>query len=121
MKKCPECGEMIKGRSDKIYCSLNCKSAAQYGKRLKNEELYLKVDKQLKTNRKLLKKYNRAGKSTVRKQVLLEVGFNPKYFTNYWKNKNGDVYLFCYEFGFMELKEHNKEKFLLVQWQDYMN
>jgi hypothetical protein len=48
------------------------------------------------------------------------VGFNPKYFTHYWKNKKGNVYLFCYEFGFLETQEQNKKKYVLVQWQDYM-
>jgi len=120
MKKCPECGEEIKGRSDKVYCSIKCKSVNQYSKRLQNEQFYLKVDKQLKVNRKLLKRYNTAGKSTIRKAILMEQGFDPHYFTHYWKNTKGSVYLFCYEFGFLELKEHNKEKYVLVQWQDYM-
>jgi len=32
--------------------------------------------------------------------VLIDQGFNPKFFTHYWKNNKGDVYLFCYEYGF---------------------
>ena len=57
----------------------------------------------------------------VRRQVLHGIGFNPKYFTSYWKSKNGGVYLFCYEYGFKAMVEQGKEKYLLVQWQDYMN
>ena len=72
-------------------------------------------------NRKLLKQYNKAGKSIVRKEELLKVGFNPNRFTHYWKNKKGDVYLFCFEFGFLEKKEGSKQKYVLIKWQDYMS
>ena len=120
IKRCPTCGETVKGRRDKVYCSLKCKSTAHYDKRIENEQYYLMVNKQLKVNRKLLKLYNKAGKATVRKNVLMQDGFNPKYFTHYWKNPKGEVYLFCYEFGFLELMEHDKIKYVLVQWQEYM-
>ena len=120
-KNCPVCGESFEGRIDKIYCSVYCKSANQY-KNNKDKEsgLFKKIDLQLKLNRKILKVYNKAGKATVRKEVLLKEGFNPQYFTNYWKNKKGDIYLFCYEYGFLLRNEKGKEKYILVQWQDYM-
>jgi hypothetical protein len=51
---------------------------------------------------------------------LLDEGFDPKYFTNYWKNPKGDVYLFCYEYGFLARKENGRQKYVLVKWQGYM-
>ena len=57
---------------------------------------------------------------TIQLVQILKEGFNPKYFTHYWKNQKGDVYLFCYEFGFLEKQENRKSKYVLVQWQDYM-
>jgi hypothetical protein len=60
------------------------------------------------------------GKSMLRKNVLEEEGFDPNFFTHFWKNSKGEVYLFCYEFGFMALKDNNKDKYLLVMWQNYM-
>jgi len=122
MSHCPECGEIVTGRVDKKFCSVYCKSA--YHNQLnkdKEDNLFKKIDKHLKLNRRILKEYNKAGKATVRKSTLISEGFNPKYFTNYWKNQKGDVYLFCYEFGFLELKEHDIVKYVLVQWQAYMN
>lgn len=121
MSKCQECGETITGRVDKKFCSIYCKSA--YHNQInkdKEDNLFKKIDKQLKLNRRILKEYNKAGKATVRKSTLISEGFNPKHFTHYWKNQKGDVYLFCYEFGFLELKEHGKLKYVLVQWQEYM-
>ncbi|WP_339712507.1 hypothetical protein [uncultured Kriegella sp.] len=119
-RKCPICGSPVKGRSDKRFCSTKCKSINQYENRGKTEGFYLKVDRQLRINRKLLKKYNRSGYTTIRKSELIGEGFDPKFFTHYWKNKKGDVYLFVYEYGFLGKKANDKEKFVLVMWQDYM-
>lgn len=83
-------------------------------------KLWRSIDKQLKLNRRLLQHFNQAGKSTIRKEKMLQAGFDPKYFTHYWKNKSGDVYLFCYEFGFLLKRENNHSKYVLVTWQQYM-
>lgn len=119
-KTCPVCGAVVKGRSDKKFCSKKCKSIDQYENRQKTEVFYLEVDRQLKLNRRILKKYNRSGYTVIRKSELIGEGFDPRYFTHYWKNKKGDVYLFVYEFGFLSKKENEKEKYVLVIWQDYM-
>ena len=121
LKCCPVCGSSVKGRSDKKFCSEKCKSIEQYEQRQKTEAFYLEVERQLRINRKLLKKYNRSGYTVIRKNKLLEEGFVPKFFTHYWKNQKGDVYLFVYEYGFLERKKNGKEKYILVTWQKYMN
>ena len=103
--ECLYCKNELIGRTDKKYCNLHCKSAYQYQKEKQNpERFYNKVDNQLKLNRKILKGYNKGGKVTVRSNVLLEAGFNPKFFTHYWKNQKGEVYLFVYEYGFLSKK-----------------
>ena len=119
--ECLSCGKELIGRSDKIYCDLHCKSSYHYRKSLDEApRFYNKVDNQLKLNRKILKNFNKSGKATVRAKVVLELGFNPKYFTHYWKNQRDDVYLFVYEFGFLKKKENNVEKYILIKWQEYM-
>ena len=70
MKICPVCGKTLQGRIDKIYCTPKCKNVAQYEKRVINERFYLFVDKQLKTNRKILKRHNQSGFTTIRKTYL---------------------------------------------------
>ena len=122
MRECVECEEEISGRVDKIFCTPYCKSNFHYKKNLQKEKgLFVTIDKQLKLNRRLLNHFNKAGKAVIREDELLKVGFNPKYFTHYWKNQKGDVYLFCYEYGYLEKQEHGKSKYVLVQWQAYMN
>jgi hypothetical protein len=122
MKKCLNCKEIIIGRSDKLFCDVYCKSSYYYKKKQSEKKsLYEIIDKQLKTNRKLLKSFNKAGKAVVRKEELIAEGFSPKYFTHFWKNKKGDVYLFCYEFGYLAKNENGRSKYVLVKWQEYMN
>ncbi|MBU3822495.1 hypothetical protein KO566_10510 [Flavobacteriaceae bacterium XHP0103] len=119
---CLYCGAELKGRADKKFCDPQCKSAHQYQQAKQNpERFYNKVDNQLKLNRRLLKNFNKAGKATIRKEQLLQAGFDPNFFTHYWKNNKGDVYLFVYEYGFLKKTENNTDKYILVQWQDYMN
>jgi hypothetical protein len=110
----------LKGELIRYTVLLNAKMSLSMKKRIINEQFYLFVDKQLKTNRKILKRYNQSGFTTLRKDVLMQEGFNPKFFTHYWKNKKGQVYLFCYDYGFLDLKDSGKAKYLIVEWQKYM-
>ena len=113
MRECPSCGKEFTGRTDKKFCSSYCKTSYHY---IKNKEKpsnkFVIIDKALKQNRRILKEYNKGGKTMVRKSVMLEEGFNPKYFTHYWKNAKGQVYLFCYEYGFLSTTEKGIEKYL---------
>jgi hypothetical protein len=118
---CKYCNNKLQGRTDKKYCNLHCKSAFQYQQAQEQpERFYNRVDNQLRLNRKLLKEFNKGGKVIVRAEVLKELGFDSNFFTHYWKNTKGDVYLFVYEFGFLKRTENNNEKYVLIQWQDYM-
>ena len=118
---CKHCNKELQGRTDKKYCNLHCKSAFQYQQAQEQpERFYNRVDNQLRLNRKLLKEFNKGGKVIVRAEVLKELGFDSNFFTHYWKNTKGDVYLFVYEFGFLKRTENNNEKYVLIQWQDYM-
>ncbi len=119
--ECLSCGKLLIGRSDKKFCDPYCKSSYHYKKSIEDEpRFYNKVDNQLKLNRKILKHYNKAGKATLRAETILELGFDPIFFTHYWKNKKGDIYLFVYEYGFLKRKEGRNEKYVLIKWQEYM-
>jgi predicted nucleic acid-binding Zn ribbon protein len=120
-KHCLNCGVEIEGRIDKKFCNNYCKTNFHYrNRKQKDATLYELIDQQLKHNRNLLKHFSVAGKAVIRKIELHKKGFSPKYFTHYWKNQKGDVYLFCYEFGFLAKNENGVDKYVLVQWQEYM-
>ncbi len=121
-RRCPACNEVITGRRDKKFCNDYCRSAFHYNRNAQKEPtMFQFIDRQLKDNRRILKDFNKGGKVTVRKEVLQNEGFNPKYFTHYWKNEKGQVYLFCYEYGYLTIKERGRQKYVLVTWQQYMN
>ncbi len=121
-RSCLECDKDLEGRSDKKFCDPYCKSSYHYKLSQEQEPKFFdKVSNQLKLNRKILKVYNKAGKATVRAEIILDLGFNPNFFTHYWKNKKGDVYLFVYEYGFLKRNENGREKFILILWQEYMD
>ena len=86
----------------------------------KPKSLFVQIDNILKQNRRILKHFNQGGSTSIRQEELHKEGFNPNHFTHYWKSKKGDVYLFCYEFGFKAYQQNGKDKYLLVHWQDYM-
>ena len=120
-KTCVSCGKELKGRSDKKFCDAYCKSSYHYNKSIEEAPRFFnEVDNQLKANRRILKQYNKAGKAIVRVSLIRKEGFDPNFFTHYWKNNKGDVYLFVYEYGFLKREEHHIAKYILIKWQDYM-
>ena len=119
MEKCKECGEKLTGRLGQKFCSVYCKSSFHYKNYKENQpSTYVKIDNQLKHNRRVLKSYNISGQSQIKKSILIKEGFDFNYFTHIWKAKNGNAYHFCYEFGFRDLDDNGK--YMLIMWQDYM-
>ena len=117
MKNCIECNNPIKGRSDKKFCSDQCRYL--YNNRLKYEKdkEVFKINSILRKNRTILKSLNPVGKTTVRKEVLISSNFDFKHFTHIYSTKKGNVYYFCYEFGYRYLSE---DRFLIINEQTYM-
>jgi predicted nucleic acid-binding Zn ribbon protein len=104
-KTCLECGTRLIGRIDKKFCSDQCRNT--YNNKMNRDETsHMKyVSHILRKNRRILKILNPDGKAKVSKQVLLENGFNFKYFTNVYKTKGGWVYYFCFEYGYLPLDD----------------
>lgn len=104
-RKCQECGAKLRGRVDQKFCNDQCRNS--YNNKInKDETAYMKnVSRQLKKNRRILKEFNPTGKAKVKKHFLLAKGFNFKYFTNVYKTREGKVYYFCYEYGYLPLED----------------
>ncbi len=121
MNKCLECSKEVEGRSDKNFCSNICKSKYHYNNNKSKEgNVFREIDQQLKKNRSILKKYFINGDRILLKDELIALGFVPKYFTHYWKNESGEVYLFCFEFGFLSKTENGVAKYTLMKWKEGM-
>jgi hypothetical protein len=115
---CLDCGKELPGRIGQKFCTVYCKSAYHYKKsKSKESRRYDKVLTQLKLNRRILKMYNLSGQSQIKEELLLKEGFDFDYYTNTWTAKNGNLYYFCFEYGFRDLEDG---KYMLIKWQDYM-
>jgi hypothetical protein len=114
-KKCLECGEKITGRVDKKFCSDPRRIA--YNNRLNsdNTNLVRNINNTLRKNRRILMEPNTTGKSKTTREKLLAKGFDFHYFTSIYTTKDGALYHYCYEQGYLQT---DKDWFLLVVRQD---
>ena len=110
-KVCLECGTKIIGRADKKFCSDQCRVA--YNNRLNsNETNFMRnVNNVLRKNRRILIDLNTTGKSRVSREKLHEKGFDFGLFTSTYVTKEGSIYHYCYEQGYLQV---DKNWYLLV-------
>ena len=114
-KECLECGEPLKGRVDKKFCSDLCRNAYNNKQNSDTTNYMRSVNNILRKNRRILleKVEQGKGKANVHKEKLHEKGFNFHHITHTYKTKKGAVYYFCYEYGYLPLE---KDFYFLVKW-----
>jgi len=117
-KMCPTCSEPVIGRTDKKFCSDQCRNDFNNRVKRKTEANIININKKLRKNRKILSQLNPQGKTTVRKFILEKLDFDFNYHTHLYTTENGNTYFFCYEFGYMVIE--NDIKVLIVNEQKYM-
>lgn len=117
-KECRNCGEeIIFGRSDKKFCNDACR--IDYNNKVKMEkrgdypEFIKNITRILTSNYQVLRKLNRNTKTIVSEQQLTDLGFNFHYITSYLTTQKGDVYHFCYDQGYLKIKDN--QVLLIVQ------
>ncbi len=101
--QCLDCGTRLTGRVDKKFCNDLCRNNYHNKENREDSQFMRNINAILRKNRNILKSLNPPGKSKVKKQELVLQGFNFKYFTNVYKTKNGRVYYFVYEHGFIDI------------------
>lgn len=113
-KTCMACGKAVKGRSDKKFCDDGCRNV--YNNELKSDSNnYVRnINNALRKNRRILIQLLPAGEETIKttKEHLLHRGFQFKYGTHTYTNKKGNIYYFCYEYGYLPLEQ---DWYLLVR------
>ena len=114
---CIYCGAKLKGRTDKRFCDDQCRNAWHNSNPNRSEAFIKKINKILRKNRSILRFASPEGKTTVKMDFLLGLGFDFNYFTNIYTTKNKNNYHFCYDYGYLQLED---EKVLIVKWQKYM-
>ena len=66
----------------------------------------------LQKNRQILSDFNPDGKTRINRNQLLAAGLNLKYHTQTHLTRKGHIYIFCYEYGYLDL---GGDDFLLVK------
>jgi hypothetical protein len=105
-KKCIECNKPVRGRADKKFCDDLCRNS--YNNKLNSDTNgYVRnINNILRKNRRILEETLPATEEMVKttRPKMLERGFQFKYFTHTYSNKKGNIYYFCYEYGYLVLE-----------------
>lgn len=104
-RKCPECDRIIFGRADKKFCSDLCRNAFNNRTNSAANNLVRSVNRILKKNRRVMEALNPKGKTKVTRDALMSEGFDFNYHTSTYTTKEGKVYYFCYEYGYLALQD----------------
>jgi len=107
MKKCKICTKKIYGRSDKIFCSIRCKSSYHQKLGIVTKIAAKEIDIILHRNRSiLLEILGKNGKQKKVKRIVLEKRkFRFKYHTHFYINSKNKMYHHIYDFAWMAFSD----------------
>jgi hypothetical protein len=112
-KKCLRCGEEMRGRSDKKFCSLACKNTHTAATRRSTRDAVAETDGYLHRNREILATLmGEATKVELDRLVLTRTGFRYDYHTGTYMNKEGKLYRLVYDYAWMDFSD---QKVLVVR------
>lgn len=107
MRNCKDCGTVIIGRSDKVFCSGYCRSAFYYNKFRSDSPVTRKIVSKLHRNRRiLLEIVSKSKTSSI--PTLTTLGFEFKYNTHQGITNLGVIY-YCFDVGYRLLDVHAVE------------
>lgn len=108
MKKlCLTCDKPLKGRTDKKFCDDYCRNTYNNQRNSDQNNYVRHVNQILRKNRRLLAQQlpeNDTMKKLHREKLLL-LGFNFKYLTHTCQTRQGKVYYFVYEYGYLPIEQ----------------
>lgn len=103
-KSCLECGEKVKGRADKKFCSDYCRNSYNNKLDVEDKNLVRNINNRLKKNYKILSELNPDQKTKTHRDKLIENNFDFNLFTSIYTTKKGTIYYFVYNQGYLELE-----------------
>jgi hypothetical protein len=104
-KECGVCKKEFIGRSDKKYCSLDCKNKFNNQLRSTQSNIIAQIDIILHRNHHILTVLFGGGKTKkikIQKLVLLRAGFDFTHYTGTYTNNKNKRYNYVYDFAWME-------------------
>ena len=104
-KECLACGKTLHGRADKKFCNDYCRNAYNNNLKSATSAVVRNINNILLKNRRILETIlGQEEMQKVPKEKLLQQGFQFKHLTHTYTNKKGNVYSFCYEYGYLPLE-----------------
>jgi len=111
-RECLECGDVVKGRIDKKFCSDYCRNSYNNKVNKDSKNLIRNINNRLRKNYKILSELNSTGKTKVSRTKLYDRGFDFQLFTSIYTTKKGSTYFYVYDEGYLALEN---ELFLLIK------
>lgn len=104
---CEDCGNPLSGRSDKRFCDDYCRNHFNNKMKSGSNNLMRNINNALKKNRNILAGILNEENDTAKisREKLLASGFLFKYGTHSYTNKKGNVYIYCYDYGYLKLDQ----------------
>jgi hypothetical protein len=104
-RECLACGKVLHGRADKKFCNDYCRNAYNNNLKAATNPLIRNINNALLKNRRLLEAVlGDEELQKVQKEKLLQQGFQFRFVTHTYTNKKGNVYHFCYDYGYLPLE-----------------
>ena len=103
-RKCLECGEPIRGRTDKKFCSDYCRNVYHNKRNKDSKNLIRNINNRLRKNYRILDSFPlKEGKTRTTRNRLIDKGFDFDFFTSLYTTKKGSTYYFVYDLGYLPL------------------
>jgi hypothetical protein len=111
-KQCLECGETIRGRIDKKFCTDYCRNTYNNKVNKDSKNLIRNTNNRLRKNHKILLEINTSGKTKTTRTRLFDKGFDFHFFTSIYTTKTGNTYFYVYNQGYLALEN---DYYLLIK------
>ena len=101
---CQCCDKPVRGRSDKKFCDDYCRNNFNNKLRSSENNLIRNINHVLMKNRRILANYlsGASGAKKMKRELLSSEGFLFGYHTHQRQSRKGNLYRFCYEYGYLE-------------------
>lgn len=104
-RECLACGKSLHGRADKKFCNDYCRNAYNNSQKATTTPLVRNINNALLKNRRILETVlGTEDMQKLTKEKLLQQGFQFRFMTHTYTNKKGNIYFFCYEYGYLPLE-----------------
>lgn len=118
-RQCPTCGSRFNGRSDKRYCSEQCRTSFNLQRRKRTEAPLTAVLATLRRNRSILKDLCPQKKTWVSRDRLEALKFNPTVFSSIYRNNRNQSYYFCGDYGFLPMHREGIDVALIIRREPF--